>query len=124
VDEIVPQFKELWRVLGIQYDHFIRTTDDYHKKVVQKVLSGSREEGRYLQGKVSGVVLHALRIVLDRASAQRRQMPGLRPRRGPARRGKLFFQAFQVSGLAEGLYSVKIPISFSRNIERMKCSDF
>ncbi|MFH1799254.1 MAG: methionine--tRNA ligase [Candidatus Omnitrophota bacterium] len=39
VDEIVPQFKELWRVLGIRYDHFIRTTDDYHKKTVQKVLS-------------------------------------------------------------------------------------
>jgi len=45
VDEIVPQFKELWRVLGIQYDHFIRTTDDYHKKTVQKVLSGLEAKG-------------------------------------------------------------------------------
>jgi methionyl-tRNA synthetase len=45
VDEIVPQFKELWRILGIQYDHFIRTTDDYHKKTVQKVLSELEAKG-------------------------------------------------------------------------------
>ena len=34
VDEIVPKFKELWKLLGVRYDHFIRTTDDYHKKTV------------------------------------------------------------------------------------------
>ncbi|MFH1208719.1 MAG: methionine--tRNA ligase [Candidatus Omnitrophota bacterium] len=45
VDEIVPQFKELWHVLGIRYDHFIRTTDDYHKKTVQKVLSDLEAKG-------------------------------------------------------------------------------
>jgi methionyl-tRNA synthetase len=45
VDAIVPEFKELWRVLGIQYDHFIRTTDDYHKKTVQKVLSDLEKKG-------------------------------------------------------------------------------
>jgi methionyl-tRNA synthetase len=45
VDEIVPQFKELWRVLGIQYDLFIRTTDDYHKKTVQKILSDLEAKG-------------------------------------------------------------------------------
>jgi len=45
VDAIVPEFKELWRVLGIQYDHFIRTTDDYHKATVQKVLSDLEKKG-------------------------------------------------------------------------------
>lgn len=45
VDGIVPQFKELWRVLGIQYDHFIRTTDEYHKQTVQKVLSALEKKG-------------------------------------------------------------------------------
>jgi methionyl-tRNA synthetase len=45
VDAIVPEFKELWRVLGIQYDHFIRTTDDYHKQTVQKVLSDLEAKG-------------------------------------------------------------------------------
>lgn len=38
VDEMVPQFKKLWELLGIQYDHFIRTTDAEHKKIVQAIL--------------------------------------------------------------------------------------
>jgi methionyl-tRNA synthetase len=46
VDEIVPVFKELWKKLGIQYDYFIRTTDDYHIKAVQKVLSNLHKDGK------------------------------------------------------------------------------
>ncbi|OQA56674.1 MAG: Methionine--tRNA ligase [Candidatus Omnitrophica bacterium ADurb.Bin277] len=45
VDGIVPKFKELWSLLGIQYDHFIRTTDDHHKAGVQKVLSELEKKG-------------------------------------------------------------------------------
>jgi len=45
VDEIVPQFKELWTVLGIQYDAFIRTTDEQHKQVVQKILEALEDKG-------------------------------------------------------------------------------
>jgi methionyl-tRNA synthetase len=45
VDEIVPKFKELWSLLGVRYDHFVRTTDDYHKQVVQKVLSDLEKKG-------------------------------------------------------------------------------
>lgn len=45
VDEIVPTFKDLWTVLGVQYDHFIRTTDDSHKQTVQKVLSDLEAKG-------------------------------------------------------------------------------
>ena len=37
-DETVVRFQELWKILGITNDRFIRTTDDYHKTVVQKVL--------------------------------------------------------------------------------------
>ncbi|MFH0985240.1 MAG: methionine--tRNA ligase [Candidatus Omnitrophota bacterium] len=54
VDEIVPQFKELWCVLGIQYDHFIRTTDDYHKQVVQKVLSALEKKGDIYKASYQG----------------------------------------------------------------------
>jgi methionyl-tRNA synthetase len=46
VDSIVPVFKELWEKLGIQYDHFIRTTDDYHVKCVQAFLGRLHEEGK------------------------------------------------------------------------------
>ncbi|MDP3919689.1 MAG: methionine--tRNA ligase [Candidatus Omnitrophota bacterium] len=46
VDEMVPHFKDLWEQLGIQYDYFIRTTDEDHKETVRKVLEdlGARGE--------------------------------------------------------------------------------
>lgn len=46
VDGIVPVFKDLWQKLGMQYDYFIRTTDDYHIKAVQAVLNKLYKDGR------------------------------------------------------------------------------
>lgn len=37
-DKMVVHFKDAWNRLNINYDRFIRTTDDFHKKVVQQVL--------------------------------------------------------------------------------------
>ncbi len=37
-DDTVVRFKELWQTLGMTHDRFIRTTDAFHKEVVQKVL--------------------------------------------------------------------------------------
>jgi methionyl-tRNA synthetase len=34
VDQVAPRFAETWRTLGITNDHFIRTTDEHHQKVV------------------------------------------------------------------------------------------
>ncbi len=39
VDQIVAKFKDLWRVLKISNDEFIRTTDPKHIKVIQNVFS-------------------------------------------------------------------------------------
>lgn len=38
VDSIVVRFKEAWQELGIHHSHFIRTTDEHHKKYVQDCL--------------------------------------------------------------------------------------
>jgi methionyl-tRNA synthetase len=46
VDEIVPVFKDLWAKLGIEYDYFIRTTDDYHIKAVQAILQKLYKDGK------------------------------------------------------------------------------
>lgn len=37
VDKLYDQIVELWKLLGISYDKFIRTTDSYHEQTVQKV---------------------------------------------------------------------------------------
>ena len=39
VDEIAVKFTDLWKIMGISYDHFIRTTDDYHVETVKKIFS-------------------------------------------------------------------------------------
>lgn len=45
VDEIVAGIQELWRKLDISYDDFIRTTQDRHKKVVEKIFKKLLDQG-------------------------------------------------------------------------------
>ena len=45
VDEIVANTKELWKLMNIEYDDFIRTTDERHEKVVQKIFRKLYEQG-------------------------------------------------------------------------------
>ncbi len=45
VDEIVAGIKELWSMMDISYDKFIRTTDDYHKATVQKIFKQLYDQG-------------------------------------------------------------------------------
>jgi len=51
-DSVVPRFKEAWDLLNVKYDHFFRTTDKRHEKLVQEILQkifakGLIEEGIY-----------------------------------------------------------------------------
>ena len=39
VDAIVATVKDLWKVMDVSYDRFIRTTDDYHVKSVQAIFT-------------------------------------------------------------------------------------
>lgn len=39
LDEIIADAKELWKLLDVEYDKFIRTTDDYHERAVQKIFT-------------------------------------------------------------------------------------
>jgi len=45
VDEIVAGIQELWKIMNISYDKFIRTTDEYHKKSVQKLFKQLYDQG-------------------------------------------------------------------------------
>ena len=45
VDKIVASFQALWKLLDISNDGFIRTTDDYHEKSVQKIFKKLYEQG-------------------------------------------------------------------------------
>ena len=45
VDEMVVRFQDLWKVLNISHDDFIRTTEDRHKKVVTEILQRIYDAG-------------------------------------------------------------------------------
>ena len=54
VDEISLEFKEIWKGLGIEYDDFIRTTEDRHVKVVHEVFTRLFDAGHIYKGKYEG----------------------------------------------------------------------
>ncbi|WP_093751913.1 methionine--tRNA ligase [Tepidimicrobium xylanilyticum] len=45
VDKIVDDIKKLWSMSEISYDKFIRTTDEYHEKAVQKIFETLYKKG-------------------------------------------------------------------------------
>jgi methionyl-tRNA synthetase len=45
VDNIVAGIKDLWKIMNISYDRFIRTTDNYHMKAVQDIFTKLYEQG-------------------------------------------------------------------------------
>ncbi|MBM7635769.1 methionine--tRNA ligase [Streptococcus saliviloxodontae] len=54
VDGMAVGVKELWELLDISYDKFIRTTDDYHEEVVAKVFERLLEKGDIYLGEYQG----------------------------------------------------------------------
>lgn len=54
VDEIVAGIKDLWKMMNISYDKFIRTTDDYHVKAVQKIFKKLYDQGDIYKGYYEG----------------------------------------------------------------------
>jgi len=57
VDDIVlgeGGVKDLWKLMNISYDRFIRTTDDYHVAAIQKIFKKMYENGDIYKGKYVG----------------------------------------------------------------------
>jgi methionyl-tRNA synthetase len=54
VDGIVANFLKLWERLGITYDRFVRTTDDYHVESVQNIFKSLYDRGYIYKGEYVG----------------------------------------------------------------------
>lgn len=54
VDEIVDKFKALWKYMNVDYDRYIRTTDDYHVEAVQKIFKALYDKGYIYKGEYKG----------------------------------------------------------------------
>ncbi len=54
VDDMAEKAKTLWELMDIQYDDFIRTTEDRHVKVVQTIFDRFMEQGDIYKGEYEG----------------------------------------------------------------------
>jgi len=55
VDETSAEIKRIWDLMNTSYDKFIRTTDDYHEKQVQKIFKKLYEQGDIYKGEYEGM---------------------------------------------------------------------
>jgi len=53
-DQVVRRYKDLWKALNISYDFFIRTTESFHEKGVQKIFKKLKEKGDIYKGIYKG----------------------------------------------------------------------
>jgi len=54
VDEIVANIKDLWKLLDVKYDRYVRTTDDYHEESVKKIFKALYDKGDIYKGFYEG----------------------------------------------------------------------
>ena len=54
VDKIVAETKDLWKLMNIEYDDFIRTTDERHVKIVQKIFQQFYDQGDIYKSEYEG----------------------------------------------------------------------
>ena len=54
VDGVAAEIKGIWDLMGVNYDHFIRTTDDYHVAAVKKIFKRFYEQGDIYKGFYEG----------------------------------------------------------------------
>ena len=55
VDETSAEIKRIWDLMNTSYDKFIRTTDDYHEKQVQKLFKKLYDQGDIYKGQYEGM---------------------------------------------------------------------
>ena len=54
-DKVSGEIKNIWDLMGTSYDKFIRTTDDYHEKQVQKIFKKLYDQGDIYKGYYEGL---------------------------------------------------------------------
>ena len=55
VDEKAAEIKRIWDLMNTSYDKFIRTTDEYHEKQVQKIFKKLYDQGDIYKGSYDGL---------------------------------------------------------------------
>lgn len=92
VDEVADAFKKAWETLHISYDDFIRTTEERHKRVVQRYLQEIYDRGDIYYGEYEGLYC----VGCERFLTEKELVDGKCPDHGvepePRREGNYFFK--------------------------------
>ena len=54
VDNVAAEIRRIWDLMDVKYDHFIRTTDDYHVEAVKKIFKKFYDKGDIYKGFYEG----------------------------------------------------------------------
>ena len=55
VDNVAGQIKDLWKLMNVSEDYFIRTTDSYHKTAVEHIFKKLYDQGDIYKGHYEGL---------------------------------------------------------------------
>jgi len=55
VDGVAGQIRDIWNLMGADYNKFIRTTDDYHVEAVKKIFKKLYDQGDIYKGEYEGL---------------------------------------------------------------------
>ncbi|MBO5228442.1 MAG: methionine--tRNA ligase [Lachnospiraceae bacterium] len=55
VDGVAGQIKDIWDLMNTSYDKFVRTTDAYHEKQIQKIFKKLYDQGDIYKGEYEGM---------------------------------------------------------------------
>lgn len=103
VDEIVDRFKALWAYMGVSYDRFIRTTDDYHVEAVQEIFGTLYDKGYIYKGDYTGKYCVPCESFWTEAQLVDGMCPDCHREVGEAREEAYFLRLSDFSGRIEAL---------------------
>lgn len=83
-DSVAPRFKEAWKLLNIQYDYFIRTTDPSHEKIVSELLQKIYDNGLIYKNTYKGLYCIGCEKFLTETELVKSRCP-LHPNKEPVR---------------------------------------
>ena len=104
VDNVSGQIRAIWDVMNTSYDHFIRTTDDYHEKAVQKMFKAMYDKADIYKGEYSGMYCTPCESFWTESQLKDGCCPDCgRPCKG-SERGSLLLPHEQISGQADAVH--------------------
>ena len=92
VDETSAEIKRIWDLMNTSYDKFIRTTDDYHEKQVQKIFKKLYDQGDIYKGQYEGMYCTPCESFFTKAQLVDGKCPDCGREGQPAKEEAYFFK--------------------------------